>query len=59
MRVMVTIQFWAAVSTQKELQPILHEEVEIAIVALKKGKSAGVDNIPAELVPAGGESGHD
>ena len=30
------------------------EEVEIAVASLKKGKSAGVDNIPAELVQAGG-----
>ena len=32
--------------------PILRKAVE---AALKKGKSAGVDNIPAELVQAGGE----
>ena len=38
----------------EDLQPILHEEVEIAVASLKKGKSAGVDNIPAELVQAGG-----
>ena len=31
-------------------------EVEIAVASLKKGKSAGVDNIPAELVQAGGET---
>ena len=37
------------------IQPILREEVEITVAALKKGKSAGVDNIPAELVQAGGE----
>ena len=35
--------------------PILHKEVEAAVQSLKKGKSAGVDNIPAELVQAGGE----
>ena len=29
--------------------PILHREVEAAVQSLKKGKSAGVDNIPAEL----------
>ena len=28
--------------------PILHKEVESAVQSLKKGKSAGVDNIPAE-----------
>ena len=35
--------------------PILRKEVEAAVQSLKKGKSAGVDNIPAELVQAGGE----
>ena len=32
------------------------EKVEAAIKALKKGKSAGVDNIPAKLVQAVGEA---
>ena len=35
--------------------PILRREVEDAVQSLKKGKSAGVDNISAELVQAGGE----
>ena len=35
--------------------PILRRDVEAAVQLLKKGKSAGVDNIPAELVKAGGE----
>ena len=35
--------------------PIIRREVEAAIQSLKKGKSAGVDNIQAELVQAGGE----
>ncbi|MEW8546448.1 MAG: hypothetical protein AB2693_23265, partial [Candidatus Thiodiazotropha sp.] len=35
---------------EEDQQPILREEVQIAVAALKKGKSAGVDNIPAELV---------
>ena len=35
--------------------PILRKEVEAAVQSLKKGKSDGVDNIPAELVQAGGE----
>ena len=35
--------------------PILRKEVEAAVQSLKKGNSAGVDNIPAELVQAGGE----
>ena len=43
-------------SPKEDLQPILREEVEIAVASLKKGKSAGVDNIPAELVQAGGET---
>ena len=34
---------------------ILRKEVEAAVQSLKKGKSAGVDNIPAELVQAGRE----
>ena len=36
--------------------PILRREVEAAVQSLKKGKSAGVDNIPAELVQAGGKN---
>ena len=35
--------------------PILRKEVEAAVQLLKKGKSAGVDNIQAELVQADGE----
>ena len=35
--------------------PILRKEVEAAVQSLKKGKSAGVDDIPAELVQAVGE----
>ena len=35
--------------------PILHKEVEAAVESLKKGKSAGADNISAELIQAGGE----
>ena len=35
--------------------PFLPREVEAALQSLKKGKSAGVDNIPTELVKAGGE----
>ena len=40
----------------EEHHPILREEVEAAVKALKMGKSAGVDNIPAELVQEGGEA---
>ena len=35
---------------------ILREEVEAAVKALKMGKSARVNNIPAELVQAGEEA---
>ena len=36
--------------------PILREEVEAAVKLMKKGKSTGMDNIPPELVQAGGEA---
>ena len=35
--------------------PSFAEEVEAEVQSLRKGESAGVDNIPAELVQAGGE----
>ena len=35
--------------------PIFRREVEAEVQSLKKGKSAGVNNIPAELVQAGRE----
>ena len=38
--------------------PILRREVEAAVQSLKKRKSAEVDNIPAELVQAGGKDVH-
>ena len=41
---------------EEDLQPILREEVEIAVASLKNWKSAGVDNIPTELAQAGGET---
>ena len=40
----------------EEHHHILREEVEAAVKALKTGKSAGVDNIPTELVQARGEA---
>ena len=40
---------------EEDLQPIVREKVEIPVAALKKGKFAAVDNIPAELIQAGGE----
>ena len=39
----------------KNDHPILFKEVEDPVQSLKKGKSAGVNNIPAELVQACGE----
>ena len=42
--------------TNTDNYPILREEVEAAVKSLKPGKSAGVDNIPAELIQAGGET---
>ncbi|KAK2160515.1 hypothetical protein NP493_1640g00033 [Ridgeia piscesae] len=42
-------------ATDNDNYPILREEVEAAVKSLKKGKSAGADNVPAELVQAGGE----
>ena len=49
-------QYWTVPrQIQRTTTPILRREVEAAAQALKKGKSAGVDNIPAELVQAGGE----
>ena len=42
---MRVVEYWTAASSPEEdLQPILREEVEIAVASLKKGKSAGVDN---------------
>ena len=35
--------------------PILRKEAEAVVQSLKKGKSAGIDSIPVELVQAGGE----
>ena len=40
----------------EEHHPILREEVKEAVKALKMGQSAGVDNIPAALVQAGGDA---
>ena len=41
-------------SDTEDDHPILRREVEAAVQSLKKGKSAGVDNIPAELGHARG-----
>ena len=42
--------------TNIDSHPILREEVEAAVKSFKPGKSAGVDNIPAELLQVGGET---
>ena len=42
-------------ASNNENHRILRSEVESAVRSLKKGKTAGVDGIPAELVLAGGE----
>ena len=49
-------QYWTVPSETdtEDDHPILRKEVESAIQSLKKGKSAGVDNIQAELVQADG-----
>ena len=47
--------FWTAVSP-KMIFNQFREEIEITVASLKKRKSAGVDNIPEELVQAGGET---
>ena len=43
-------------ATNNANHPILHEEVEAAVKSLKSRKSAGVDNIPEELLQQGGEA---
>ena len=55
LRVMVTV-LDCSQHPVADLQPVLREDVEIAVAALKKGKSTGVDNIQAGFVQAGGES---
>ena len=43
-------------ATNNNNHPILCEEVEAAVKSMKKGKPAGVDNIPAELLQQGEEA---
>ena len=43
-------------ATDNDNYPILREKVEAAVKSLKKGKSAGADNVPVELVQTGGEA---
>ena len=42
--------------TDTDNYPILLEEVEAAEKSLNKGNSPGIDNIPGELVQAGGDA---
>ena len=42
-----------SLTTDTDNFPVLEEEVEEAVKFLKKGKAAGIDNIPAELVHVG------
>ena len=42
--------------TDTDNYPILREEDEAAVKLLKNGKSPGIDNIPGELVQAGGDA---
>ncbi|KAK3881877.1 hypothetical protein Pcinc_013718 [Petrolisthes cinctipes] len=42
--------------TNEDDYPILRDEVVAAVDSLRSGKSAGVDNIPSELLKQGGES---
>ena len=48
-------QYWTVPRQTEDDHPILRREVEAAVQSLKKGKSAGVDHIPAEPVQTGGE----
>ena len=47
------MQLWIAISPlEEDLKTILREEAEIAVASLKRGKAAGVDNLPAESCPS-------
>ena len=46
---------YSACKSSNHKLSINHKEVGAAVRSLKKGKSAGVKNIPAELVQTGGE----
>ena len=57
MRVVVTKTCWTAVSPQKKIySQSFMRKLRSAVVSLKRGKSAVVDNIPAKLVQACGET---
>ena len=48
-------QYWTLQKDTEDDHPDLRKEVEAAVQLLKKGKSDGANNIPAELVQAGEE----
>ena len=43
-------------ASEEDLQPNFREKIEIAVALLKKGRTEGVDNVPTEIVQAGGET---
>ena len=49
----MTLDVYRGRKTTKQQQQFIRK-LRSAVVPLKKGKSAGVDNIPTELVQAGG-----
>ena len=53
---MGTRKYLTAHRYQMKSITLFYEEMKAAVKALNTGKSAGVDNIPAELVQAGGEA---
>ena len=55
MRVVVTMQFWTAISPL-ELIPREEDVFAVTVATMKRKKSFGVDNIPEEFVQAGGET---
>ena len=56
-KVVVTMKFLTAVSPQKKIyNQSFMRKLRLAVVSLTRGKSAIVDNIPAKLVQAGGET---
>ena len=54
MRAMGTLHFWIEISAKiKIYNSSFKKNIEIAIEAPKKEKSAGIDDIPAEFVQTG------
>ena len=57
MRVVETMQYWTAASPKKKIcNGSSVRKLRLQKHPRKKEKSAGVDNIPAELVQVGGET---